>query len=214
MANFENLPSTNTPLNAENLNKLLGYRETLANNTDLDNVVETGIYYTADSTLSNAGTNYNWSYLIVISNGSLIHQYIIKPYQKFMIMREYSGYPATWKDWKQVTEADSGWQTVPVISPVTSSSSEPLKCRKINNIVYVFGFIEYNSTLNWGTMLAQLPVGFRPFQENDFCCRTVDENTVTVIAVGNDGGIRYLYSEGTGSGGTGCVISCSFIADN
>ena len=40
MANFENLPSTNTPLNATNLNKLLSYKGILANNTDLNNVAE------------------------------------------------------------------------------------------------------------------------------------------------------------------------------
>lgn len=80
------------------VNKNRVYEETLENNTDLNDLTEKGfsVYYTGGRTLKNAGTNYNYAYLIVISNGALIHQYFIKPAAPTFMIREKSGDPATW----------------------------------------------------------------------------------------------------------------------
>lgn len=109
---------------------------------------------------------------------------------------------------------DTGWQNVPLVSPTTTTWN-PLQYRKINNVVYLRGFISYNATPNWGTTLAQLPVGVRPLYERDLCGRTMDRNAVTVVAVVPSGNINFLYDIGDESHtSTGCEIAGSFIADN
>lgn len=86
------------------INKNRIYKGTLKDNTDLNDLTEEGfsVYYTGGRTLKNAGTNYNYAYLIVISNGALIHQYFIKPATPTFMIREKSGDPATWSLWKKV----------------------------------------------------------------------------------------------------------------
>ena len=114
--NWENLPSTNTPLNANNLNKIENELINLETNkvnitdnllifrgnipsTDLNEITTTGIYYISNEALTNAPSGCDYSFLIVIG-ASLVHQYIIKPASNGQIyVREYSGYPSEWFAW-------------------------------------------------------------------------------------------------------------------
>ena len=117
---WENLPSTNTPLSASNLNKIENELEKLdldsillkriiENNADLNNITDSGIYATGDRTLTNVPTNdYTWGYLIVINQTNGVHQYFVKPVVGLIYIREKSGNPARWYSWKKVvSEVDS-----------------------------------------------------------------------------------------------------------
>jgi hypothetical protein len=112
-----NLPNQTTPVNATNLNKIeteletldnastnsLTQRTNVANNTNLNDVTNTGIYYIPDVTLTNAPANYyKYSTLVVINNSGVIQQYISRPVGNTFVMREYSGYPASWGNWRTV----------------------------------------------------------------------------------------------------------------
>ena len=114
--NWENLPSTNTPLNKTNLNKIENELKDLDNNkvnvtdnvlifrgaipsTDLNEIQTTGIYYISNQSLTNAPSGCEYSLLIVIAT-YLIHQYIIKPAANGRVyIREASGAPRQWFDW-------------------------------------------------------------------------------------------------------------------
>lgn len=115
--NWQDLPNQTTPVNATNLNKIeneletldiassnsLTQRSNIANNTNLNDVTDTGIYYIPDVTLTNAPANYyKYSTLTVINTGGVIQQCISRPAGNTFVMREYSGYPASWGNWRTV----------------------------------------------------------------------------------------------------------------
>ena len=89
-------------------NSVVTIKEYLDNNTDLNNVTESGIYYTGGRTLINAPvTNYDWAFVIVIKQLSITHQYFIKPVAGIICVREYSGSPAAWCEWKNIVKDNS-----------------------------------------------------------------------------------------------------------
>ena len=124
--NWENLPSTKTPINRTNLikmengiaeiDKTVGLKGYVDNNTDLNNVTETGIYSTGGATLTHAPiSNYDWAFLIVLNQNNVIHQYFIKPRAAIYYMRERSGSPRLWQDWQIPNEVSTinfiGWNS-------------------------------------------------------------------------------------------------------
>ena len=137
--NWENLPSTKTPINQTNLNKMengiagidktVGLKGYLDNNTDLNNVTETGIYSTKSATLTNAPvSNYNWAFLIVLNQNNVIQQYFIKPITDICYMRERSGWPVAWSKWQIPNE-------VSTINFIGWNSTYP--CHSDGNYVYI-----------------------------------------------------------------------------
>lgn len=116
--NWENLPSTSTPLNASNLNKMenqlavidsaLLFKGSLSNNTNLNDITTTGIYSTVASSLTNAPVSeYNWAFLVVLNQNAVIHQYFIRPINKILFIREYSGNPSRWLNWHSFTPSEN-----------------------------------------------------------------------------------------------------------
>ena len=65
------------------------------------NDLEDGFYYIGGDLPVNGPTGATWSFLYCISVGSLKQQYIFKPVSGIW-MREYSGNPAAWQQWKHV----------------------------------------------------------------------------------------------------------------
>ena len=228
MVNFENLPNTTTPLNKINLEKMQEFSYRGNAPTDLNDARQFGIYHLSTSTTTTnlPVTGDIYGILIVYQNkggtwipsesaggNSWIWQEI-RTTTGEIFTRYATNLSTSWSQWKEMS--DSGWNALTPISPFTTNVLVPLRYRKLNNVVYVFGFIYYNNTTpTFGTTIAQLPQGFRPLQEHDFCGRTIDRNAVTTIAVRVNGDINFLYDVGDESHtATGCVISCNFIADN
>lgn len=223
--NWENLPSTNTPVNATNLNKM---------DAGIANAVEkTGDTMTGDLNMQGNSVKFG-------TNGNILFKE--DGYgDKFRIISDFSGAgssnkikiqstigdagtdPTNWKDLVVIHADtgdidlignDTGWQEIPLISPATTATNwNVLLCRKIGKVVYIRGIVYWNQTPSWDTQFALLSAGFRPGNEEDFACRSVDTNSATIIAIGTGGIMTYL--ENTDSvPGTGCFISCSFIAEN
>lgn len=93
-------------------------------NTDMDTLIETGIYSTGLGTgITNLPpvSNIEYAFVIVLAEDNECHQYYIKPLNNQIFIREYSGNPLVWSDWKE-------------------SSS--------NNVVKTDGFIPENTDLD------------------------------------------------------------------
>ena len=115
--------------------------------------------------------------------------------------------------------SDTGWLNLPMVSPATSGNSNvsgyEAQYRKINNIVYLRGLIIFNQTGSWGLTVAQLPEGFRPSHELDFCGKSYNTSAHSTFAIATNGSILYLENtSGASPASNGMFIECSFIADN
>ena len=77
-----------------------GYAKNVS--TNFNSITAMGIYYLNDTTMSNAPSDYKWSFLIVLSNGSIVTQIVIKPAGSVVYMREYSDSPGSWWSWRAV----------------------------------------------------------------------------------------------------------------
>ena len=66
---------------------------------DLNDLQETGIYYTGGLTISNLPDVGQYRYIEVIKNGGLITQRIFDSLNKKIAYREYYGNPGEWKPW-------------------------------------------------------------------------------------------------------------------
>lgn len=83
---------------------------------DLNDLKTTGIYYTSSKTLTNTGLNYSdysYSFIVVIAlaDGGFVIQVLIKPAQKKLRTREFSGSPASWKPWQECLQEETPFQT-------------------------------------------------------------------------------------------------------
>jgi hypothetical protein len=186
----------------------------IPNNTDLNDLTEEGVYYTAGNTFVNGPTiNYNWSQIIVINQGGLIQQIFIKPVDGAIQIREHSGSPAIWSSWKLV-QYDSGWKEFTLNSGFTNAwGNYNSSYRKDGNVVNVMMAINFTSVPAWGTTIATLPDGFRPVTEYDVFCRAANNNDKPVlIGISSTGNINYLQATGTISASNTLVISATFIA--
>lgn len=222
--NWENLPSKNTPVNADNLNKM-------------DEGIANAVEKAGDTMTGNLNLNDNS--LKFSTNGNI--EWKESGYgDKFRIISDFNGAgsdnkikiqstigdagtdPTNWKDLVVIHADtgdidlignDTGWQEISLISPATTPNWGVLSCRKIGKVVYIRGAVHWNQTPGWDTQFASLPAGFRPGSENDFLCRSVDAYSGTIIAINSEGTMTYLLNT-DGKPGKGCFISCSFIAEN
>lgn len=126
-----------TPMNEDNMNKIIMYRGGVPSNiTDFNNLTDTGIYYIGDKTLSNAPNNYKYHYVEVINNGAMIVQKIYVANSNEINIRDYMGSPASWGSWKNfiadtielstLTDTDEYFSTIDV--------NRVLKCGKLVQI--------------------------------------------------------------------------------
>lgn len=172
MVDFENLPSTKTPLNAENLNKMQ-FDQTRQTLTDCNNKeLDSGVYYTNSATL-NKPTEQSGSagFLIVICknfvNGDVnIIQYWLRYRDGQIYSRECS--PATnleYSDWAEISQIDSGWKDLSLTANFeVYSSTRKAYYKKIGKLVNVCGEVKPKAEVAAAqtTKIADLPVGFRP----------------------------------------------------
>lgn len=110
------------------------HKGNLANNTDLNNVTETGIYYTAGATLTNAPAEYySWQVLQVIQSyaGMSVYQMLISPGTTYI--RQFAGDPGTWGKWRKYTATD---ETV-LYSNNSGSGGNILLSQSVNDFNYI-----------------------------------------------------------------------------
>lgn len=192
--NWQNLPNTTTPVNQTNLNKIetelkylddksLIHKGNLANNTDLNNVTETGIYYVGDATLINAPEDYQYRTLQVINNNNYTIVQFIFAIEKIYI-RRYAGSPASWGAWAEyyTSTRTAGSLT----SDVGHFEGDSYKwCRRSGNVVtfYFSLIIDTALTSPWNETLVTFPKGFRP-----------KSYTLITMAVGNQSSTTNNYT--------------------
>ena len=202
--------NTDNILDLQNLS--LQNKGTIPNNTDLNNLTEEGVYYTAGNTFTNGPTiNYNWSSIIVINQG-VKQQIFIKPVNGTIQIREFSGSPGSWTSWIPVGY-DSGWIPFTLNSGFTNAwGNFNSSYRKVGNVVNVMMAVNFTSVPAWATTIATLPVGFRPATEYDVYCRLSSNNDKpALIGISSTGNINYLQAIGTISANNTLVISATFI---
>ena len=70
---------------------------------DLNFLEESGIYWIGATQPANSCKECDWSKLIVINSGNLIHQIILRPGKGFIGMRQKAGSPSVWSNWYKIT---------------------------------------------------------------------------------------------------------------
>ena len=200
--NWENLPSKNTPINQTNLNnmengiaeidKTVGLKGYLDNNTDLNNVTEKGIYSTGNRTLTNAPvSNYDWAFLIVLNQNNVTQQYFIKPVAGAICVREYTGSPAKWSEWKKMYIEDSGW--IDMSSYVNTEYFTPRpglgpQLRRIGNVVYWRGEVYCHKAIQsiQAQILKNIPTTYLPTKQVSGGSMQFSNDAPYVMFLGND----------------------------
>ena len=151
--------------NKANITSTLTHKN-VTNNTDFNNIVETGIYNIGDTKDMANNPNVSWGILTVIrSNG-----YIRQEFTQLTTNKDYSGRTyvrarndhIVWSDWKKVEFTnDSGWIELPLYDEtVQGESGNTPMYRKIGNFLFLRGRITNISMTN--KVLATLPTGYRP----------------------------------------------------
>lgn len=117
--NFTNKtnPPSGEPINATNLNllqknveeELLDYLKIKSlNNTNLNEINETGIYQIKSENYTNIpvsdATKVHWGVLIVINFNNMAHQYLININNNLCYVRQKSGPTPTWKNWIRLSQ--------------------------------------------------------------------------------------------------------------
>lgn len=184
MVDFENLPSTKTPLNAENLNKIqfdkIGEEIADCNDKNLDS----GIYYTGASTL-NKPTEQSGSagFLVTIkkqwnvdNSNATITQYWLRYRDGQVYKRQCSSVTNNeFTEWIEISQNDSGWKDLNLTSAFkkTNNATQTPVYRKVGKMVQVTGAVTPTAeiTASQTTKIATLPVGFRPSHDVNVLCQ-------------------------------------------
>lgn len=224
--NWQELPSTNTPLSANNLNKIeneLGLTDkSLKYNgqvpTDWNDARTFGVYHVSGSGYQNAiATGGIYGILIVyesfggtwtpVTDGS---SWIWQEFRDTAggIYKRYAVNDAnTWSPWD-----DTGWNNAPINSPAAALSWNPLQFRRIGKTVFVRGGVTYGQTPTFGTQIGSLSSYFTPPLETDLVCRGISTDGTPTIAITSTGEINYL-STSNSYPGDGFIVNGSYLLD-
>ena len=134
----------------------------VTNNTDFNNIVETGIYNIGNTKDMANNPNISWGMLTVISSNEYIRQEFTQlcadlNYSGRTLVRVRNDYNV-WSDWKTVEFINDSWW-IPLTLNDGLTQYTPCYVRKIGDIVYLKGSIRGVTTPN--TTLFTLPAGFR-----------------------------------------------------
>lgn len=173
MIYFENLPSTKTPLNAENLNKMQ-FDQTKTTIADCNDItLDSGVYWTEASTLNKpADFQGSAGFLIVLkkqwtenvhNNASFVQYWIGYRGEFATFERKRSGVTNNeFTEWVKVEE-DSGWKDLPLTENFEAYSTEQKPIyRKIGKQVQICGAVKPKVEIASNARIAILPEGFRP----------------------------------------------------
>lgn len=181
---------------------------TASDNLNAINNEGTGIYAIGNELPQNAPSGYTWSMVIQIKRTDIfIHQYIIKAEAGAILMREYSGSPQSWGNWKLVTGKTSK-------ARINYGSNSYVEYWKNGNICQVY--INYkvsDGTLEaWSSKtIATLPEGFRPYQETNVRAvldRSNDDGTAAAV---NSTGACVIQTRYNAFDATGDVIQANIV---
>lgn len=158
-----------TPINETNLNKLIEntdnfplYRGNVPV-SDLNDLTETGIYYTGNATLDHAGTNYTYCFILVIAkSGGPYTQFLIKPNNKLIMSRTFAGSPGAWSAWTTSVQEEKPTQTSLTLEDYfdTIDINKVAKTKHVVEVVFrahtkaeipnttTFATLPYNSKIN------------------------------------------------------------------
>lgn len=218
--NFSDLPSTTTPINATNLNKIQSdlLSEVFTGNTrltDIEDAETPGVYQFVGTTANVPAKIPSYGNIITIDAGPSTsgerykiqlaistQQNIYYPYT--CAKRSKATSTSTWTNWDYFGEYDSGW-----VSPGLGSNFElyssayQLRVRKIGDVVYIQGAVKpkiniaTNATTADKTIIT-LTSQYRPAENMVFICKGSDKNTYN-LAINPSTGQVYVGQYGTSS---------------
>ena len=166
----------------------------VTNNTDFNDIVETGIYNIGNTKDMANNPNISWGILTVIRS----NEYIRQEFTQLCLDQNYSGRTFVrarddynvWTDWKKIEFTnDSGWIGLPLYDETVQGSSGNMPMyRKIGNFLILRGRITNISITN--KVLATLPTGYRPATTAVYITSigssgSTDSAKIAVITTGN-----------------------------
>ena len=186
--------------NKANITSTLTHKN-VANNTDFNDIVETGIYNIGDTKDMANNPNMSWGILTVIRSIGYIRQEFTRlstdtNYSGTTYVRARNDHNA-WSDWKKVMiEEDTGWLELPLNDGIAGNVTP--KYRKWADDLILDGRVK--GLTSTGGTIGTLPSGYRPVSSKLCLCGTdVDDVVVRVIINVN---------------GTITVASCSKLKEN
>ena len=180
----------------DDIGKCLLYRGTLTASDDLDNIIQTGIYYINTAQPANMPDALNYCTLFVWqSNGTTSGacQVLMQGNQlQTEYRRRFYGNPGAWQTWLLV-EADSGWKTLTIGSDFELyTSGSPVQYRKVGKMVEVCGAVKPTSEIASGgtATIGTLPSGYYPSVARHFVCQGSGKAT-WCLTVGGNGALSF-----------------------
>lgn len=188
----------------------LTYRRTFgaSDNLNLLNDEGTGIYTIGNDLPQNAPAGYTWSMLIQIKRTDIfIHQYIIKAEAGAILMREYSGSPQSWGDWKIVC----GY-TSPVQINYGSNGSYVRYWKSGQTACVKVLYRTSDGAINAWTSkeIAVIPAGFRPVESiTNIAAVDRSNDAGTCVNIDSNGSVK-ISTRYNSFSETGDILQCTF----
>ncbi|MBN1055678.1 hypothetical protein DVW05_10025 [Clostridium botulinum] len=172
----------------------------IPSNSDLNSYTKPGNYFSAGSGISNTLTNCPFTdgafalKIERITIGSAINlKQILKANSSNVITYERNCLNGTWsEEWKQLaTLSDTGWLDLALANGISSEVNWACKYRRVGKVVQLRGIIKGITTdTQSNTILATLPVGFRPATTAIFILpRSTNDSDYLKIYISSDGKI-------------------------
>jgi len=211
--NFSDLPSTTTPINASNLNKIQSdlkseVFEGTTRITDCDDATTPGIYQYIGTTANIPEKAGRYGNLVVlkttVGGQTYLTQIAVGNYSQgntvyySMARRAYTN---VWSEWDYFGEYDSGWLKPTLGSNFeVYSSNYDFKVRKLGEVIYVQGCVKPKAEIAINAAISQktiytLPENYRPAHALTFTIRGSGKNIAQAVVGAN--GIIYVEHYGT-----------------
>lgn len=187
--------------------KLFQSRGNLTSSGDANNLSGDGYWRIEGSVPTNVPSGYTWCFLFQIVVGSVTNQYIIRPASMSFLMREYTGSPQVWSDWRIATGIVGKTR-------INYGSDSYVEYWKNGNVAQVF--VKYDvsdgAIAAWSSkQIATIPAGFRPLQEIDVAGvldRAGDAGTYAAV---NSSGVVAVQTRFNAFSSSGGVIQAHLV---
>lgn len=227
---FEDLPSTNTPLNANNLNNNFGELDirTKVNSTtelDLNNITDTGTYYLGGNSSAinhpDAGMA-GWLIVLNYNNGGRVKQIwtrftsgrgVVQTWMR--VGNDVNTQTPSWYPWYRVLAEDTGWVNITqsnLAQGTVGTGYYVPAYRRVGNIVYLKGQI--NGVTSRATEIFTLPSGYYNSDNRHSFCTTNDNTETNFVRITNTGIVVLQRSTGNFTNGVNVYLDgISFVVD-
>ena len=165
--------------------KLFQFRGNLTSSHDLNNLSGDGFWRIEGTAPLHSPSNATWSFVWQVAYGTLAHQYFFKPAANALMVREYSGNPQVWSEWRSI----GGYEAITRVTFDATNNSYFEYWRSGQTACLKMFYKVESGTINSWTVkeVGTVPAGFRPAQvimtrgcvdraSDDGTCFSVDSN--------------------------------------